>query len=194
MRLNYENIERMFREEISKYDFPCPVEVHDYIPEVKGSSGFNFSGYKALGLTHTKPSLQRKVPDELVKVSFYPETLIYNTRVCLEESQVPRFMHGLLMMLATQFGLGISEKVIRYNVAITVAHEYRHCMQFQYMIENGLDMASYAKDESWSLYGYGLLESDAIAFAEGKVVPIESVFANKKYYKKDWTWLEAAFI
>jgi hypothetical protein len=194
MRLTYENIERMFREEISKYDFPCPIEVHDYIPEDKGSSGFSFTGYKAIGMTHTKPSLKKKIPDQLVKVTFYPHSLIYNTRVSLEESQVPKFMHGLLMMLATQLGLGISEKVIQFNVSTTVAHEYRHCMQFQYMIENGLDMASYTKDESWSLYGYGLLESDAIAFAEGKVAPIESVFANKKYYKKDWTWFDAMLL
>lgn len=194
-RLTYENIEKLFREEIKKYNFPCPVEINDWIPEDKGSSGFEFSGSKAIGLTHTKPSLKKDIPDELVKVSFYPESFIYNCKHALEEADnIPSFMKKAILWLAINTGIGNFEKIVRYNVVTTVAHEYRHCMQFMYMIENGLDIASYTKDESWSLYGYGLLESDAIAFAEGKIVPIEEVFANKKYYKKNWTWIDAMFL
>lgn len=195
MRLTAENIKNLFEEEIKKYDFPCPVEIHDYLPDDKNSSGFSFSGNKALGRTHTVLTFKKNVPDRLEKVSFYPESFIYNSRIALDDcGKIPKPIIDAIMWIATNTGIGVSEKILRLNVQHTVAHEYRHCLQFKYIIDNGLDMASYQKDESWGIYGYGLLESDAIAFSEGKVVPIETVFANKKYYKKDWSWLEAAFV
>jgi hypothetical protein len=193
-RLSVKNIKKVFEEELKNYEFPCPVEIRDELPDNKNSSGFSFSGNKALGRTHTVLTFKKDVPDRLEKVTFYPESFIYNCRNSLKESKVPEMVQDIIMWIATRTGLGLSEKLLRLNVQRTVAHEYRHCMQFRYMIENNLDMASYQKDESWGIYGYGLLEKDAIDFAEGRVVPIETVFANKKYYKKNWSWIDTIFV
>ena len=185
----------MFEEEIEKYNFPCHVEIMEDLPDDKNSSGFSFSGNKALGRTHTVLTFKKDIPDRLEKVTFYPESFIYNARLSLDDcGKIPKPIVDAIMWIAIYTGIGVSKSIIRLNVQSTVAHEYRHCLQFKYMIDNGLDMASYQKDESWGIYGYGLLEKDAIAFAEGKAVPIETVFANKRYYKKDWSWLEAAFL
>jgi hypothetical protein len=194
-RLTNKNIRKMFDEELKNYEFPCPVEIMDHLPDNKNSSGFSFSGNKALGRTHTTITFKRDIPDRLEKVTFYPESFIYNSKRSLDDcGKIPKMLVDAIMWIAIHTGIGISEKLVRLNVQRTIAHEYRHCMQFRYIIDNGLDMASYQKDESWGIYGYGLLEKDAIAFAEGNVVPIETVFANKIYYKKDWNWIDAMFV
>jgi len=194
-RLTVENVRKMFEKELVKYEFPCPVEIKDELPDNKNSSGFSFSGNKALGRTHTTITFKRDIPDRLEKVTFYPESFIYNSKRSLDDcGNIPKMLVDAIMWIAIHTGIGISEKLVRLNVQRTIAHEYRHCMQFRYIIDNGLDMASYQKDESWGIYGYGLLEKDAIAFAEGNIVPIETVFANKRYYKKDWNWIDAMFV
>ena len=194
MKLTEKAIREMFEEELKNFNFPCPVEIGEGLPDDGNlASGFAFSGNRAMGLTYTKMTFRKDIPDELLKVSFYPASFIHNCEEDLK-GRVPEVAKNIIMFLATKTGIGVSEKIMRYNVYTTIAHEYRHCLQFRYMIENGLDMASYQKEEKWGVYGCGLLESDAIEYSKGNIVPIETVFANKKYYKRNWTYLEAMFM
>ena len=192
-RLNERNIAKIFAEELRDFDFPCKVEIREGLPDNKhSSSGFCFGNYKAMGMTHTKVTYRRNIPDELCGVSFYPESIIYNFQKDISESNnIPKTVANSIIWMATTLGVGISEHKLRECIHRTIAHEYRHCMQFRYIIDNGLDMGAYHKDEKWGIYGLGRLESDAIAYSEGKIKPIEAVFADKKYYKKDWTWFDA---
>jgi hypothetical protein len=190
-RLTEKHIKKVFEEELVNFEFPCSVEIKEGLPDDEHtSSGFTLNKYKAMGMTHTKVTYKRDVPDELCGVSFYPESFIYNCWSDLHDS-IPNAVGNTIMWLVSNVGIGISEKKMRDSIRKTIAHEYRHCMQFQYIIENGLDMGSYHKDEKWGIYGLGRLESDAIAYADGKIKPIEEVFSDKKYYKKDWTWFDA---
>ena len=73
----------------------------------------------------------------------------------------------------------IDNERLRKWISRIILHEYRHTLQYDWMLENGISYYAAGENEAKYLYGEGPMESDANLFAAGKYVkPFEELFID----------------
>ena len=90
---------------------------------------------------------------------------------------------GIIMAIMDFYGKeSIKPEGVKALVDICIKHEYRHSCQYDWLLDHGISLFQVSQDELKYPYSKGPLESDAIAFSQGKPVPeFDELFATKEY-------------